>query len=283
MKTLPAWFKKDIPDMNLIKERLDLLNGLSLNTVCKSAHCPNIGECFSRGAVTFMILGDICSRNCRFCAVAKGEPRKLNSQEPYNIAKAVKDLDLNYVVITSVTRDDLLDGGASVFADVITQIRKINPETKIEVLIPDFQGDTESIKMLLQSNPDVVGHNIEMVPRLYPNTRPMADYTRSLNILKTIKEINDSVITKSAILLGMGETWEEIIQIMKDLREVDCDILAIGQYLAPSDEHLKVERFIPPGEFEEYKQIGLFLGFKSVASGPFVRSSYNASEALVIS
>lgn len=280
MKTLPSWLTKEIPDINLIREKLDLLKGLNLNTVCVSAHCPNIGECFSKGAVTFMILGNICSRNCLFCAVEKGNPKKMDIDEPHNIAQAVKELNLDYVVVTSVTRDDLADGGASVFADTVSQIKKIKPEAKIELLIPDFQGSKVSLEIVTRVNPDVIGHNVETVKRLYSEARPMADYVRSLNVLKKIKRMSKTILTKSAILLGMGETWQEIIQTMHALKSVDCDILTIGQYLAPSEKHLKVERFVSPEEFDEYRDIGFSLGFRSVASGPFIRSSYNASKLL---
>lgn len=276
MKTLPVWFKKDIPDVNLIKEKLSLTKNLSLHTVCESAHCPNIGECFSQGALTFMILGGICTRNCKFCAVDKGKAKELDSKEPFNIAQAVEKLTLDYVVITSVTRDDLSDGGASVFADTVFEIRKKNSSVKIELLIPDFKGSASSIKIIVDARPDVIGHNIETVPRLYKKARPMASYRQSLNVLKKIKEMDSSIFTKSAILLGMGESWKETIQTMKELKDVNCDILTIGQYLSPSKEHLEVERFISPEEFEEYKNMALALGFGSVASGPFVRSSYNA-------
>jgi lipoic acid synthetase len=278
MRVLPAWFKKDIPDINLIRERLNLLRNFNLHTVCVSAHCPNIGECFSNGNITFMIMGDICTRDCGFCAVDKGQPHQIDFQEPHTIAQVVSDLDLNYVVVTSVTRDDLSDGGASVFAKTINQIHRLRPRTTIEVLIPDFQGKESSIETLVETKPDVVGHNLETIQRLYPRVRPKGDYKQSLNILKRIKQFNKSITTKSAILLGLGETYSEVIQTLNDLRDADCDILTIGQYLSPSQKHLRVERFIEPKEFERYKRIGLSLGFRSVASGPFVRSSYNASQ-----
>lgn len=280
IRTLPSWLKKEIPDSASIKSKLDLVKDLNLRTVCVSAHCPNMSECFSRGALTFMILGDICTRNCRFCAVRKGGPDNLDINEPQNIAQAVKKLNLDYVVVTSVTRDDLSDGGASVFAEAVRQTKKLNPETKIELLIPDFQGSTESMNIVVSSRPDVIGHNIETVERLYPMVRPMADYRQSLGALKEIKKIDKNILTKSAILLGIGETWAEIIKTMRDLKSVDCDILAIGQYLAPSNQHLQVARFVSPDEFQEYQNIAENLGFKSVLSGPFVRSSYHASELL---
>jgi len=278
IKTLPSWLKKEIPDINSIREKLDLLKSFNLSTVCVSAHCPNMGECFSKGALTFMILGDICTRNCRFCAVEKGKPLRLNIDEPRNIANAVKKLNLDYVVITSVTRDDLYDGGASVFAEAVSEIKNINPKTRIELLIPDFQGKDESLEIVSRAKPDVIGHNIETIERLYPNARPMANYQQSLGVLNKIKRINKSILTKSAILLGMGEAWGEIIATIHDLKDAGCDILAIGQYLAPSNRHLKVERFISPEEFNEYKNVAENLGFKFVLSGPFVRSSYNAGK-----
>lgn len=280
IRTLPSWLKKEIPKADTIKEKLDLLKGFNLNTVCVSARCPNMGECFSKNALTFMILGDICTRNCRFCAVEKGNPLGLDIDEPVNIALAVKKLSLDYVVVTSVTRDDLADGGASIFAETVSQIKKLNPQTKIELLVPDFQGKEESIKIVVNSKADVVGHNIETVKRLYPAARPMADYVRSLDVLKKIKMMSKTILTKSAILLGMGETWQEIIEALHDLKNVGCDILTIGQYLAPSDKHLKVDGFVSPDEFQEYQNIAENLGFKSVLSGPFVRSSYNARRLL---
>ncbi|MFH1655843.1 MAG: lipoyl synthase [Candidatus Omnitrophota bacterium] len=280
MKSLPRWFRKDIPDITLIKERLNLFKDLDLHTVCASAHCPNMGECFSKGTATFMILGDICTRNCRFCAVSKGNPLPLDFNEPENIAQAIKNLNLDYAVITSVTRDDLSDGGALQYYKAIDEIRKVNPETKIEILIPDFQGQQESIEVVVNAHPDVIGHNVETVPRLYKKVSPQADYELSLGVLKKIKEKNNFIFTKSTILLGLGETKQEIIQTMKDLNNVGCDMLAIGQYLSPSQDHLGVQRYFSPDEFGEFQDIGSSLGFKSVASGPFVRSSYNASEEL---
>ncbi|HOX53997.1 MAG: lipoyl synthase [Candidatus Omnitrophica bacterium] len=280
IKTLPSWLKKEIPDSASIKSKLDLVKDLNLHTVCVSAHCPNMGECFSHGALTFMILGDICTRNCQFCAVRKGMPGKLDINEPQNIARAVKKLNLDYVVITSVTRDDLSEGGASVFAETVKQIKNLNPDTKIELLIPDFQGNLGSLGKVMDSSPDVIGHNIETVERLYQKVRPMANYRRSLGVLNEIRKIDRNILTKSAILLGMGETWAEIIQTMQDLKGVSCDILAIGQYLAPSNQHLQVAKFVSPDEFKEYKEIAEKLGFKYVLSGPFVRSSYLASELL---
>jgi len=280
MKSLPRWFKKDIPDANLIKERLNLFRDLDLHTVCVSAHCPNLGECFSKGTATFMILGDTCTRNCRFCAVKKGESLALDINEPKNVARAVEGMNLDYVVITSVARDDLSDGGASQFAETIKEIRKTKPKAKIEILVSDFKGNQVSIEIITNACPDVIGHNLETVVRLYEEVRPQADYELSLNLFKRIKEKNNFIFTKSAILLGLGETKQEIIQAMKDLRSVDCDMLVLGQYLSPSKEHLEVQRYISLEEFDEFKDIGLSLGFKSVSSGPFVRSSYNASEVL---
>jgi len=280
MQNLPHWLKKDIPKVNLIKQRSSLLRKYNLHSVCVSAHCPNTGECFSKNALTFMILGNICTRNCRFCAVEKGEPLALDIKEPENIACTVKDLNLDYVVITSVTRDDLSDSGALQFARTIRKIRENNPDAKIEVLIPDFKGNEESLKILAEANPNVIGHNLETVSRLYEKARPTADYDRSLKLLKTIKELDSFIFTKSAILLGMGENKEEVIQTMKDLRKVNCDILTVGQYLSPSENHLEVKEYISPEKFAEYKDIGLSLGFKAVSSGPFVRSSYKADEVL---
>jgi len=264
-----------MPEVFKIKK---LLRHLNLNTVCEEASCPNIGECFSKKTATFMIMGDICTRNCPYCNVSHGKPMPLDEKEPENIAKAVNILGLKYVVITSVDRDDLKDGGASHFAKVIQKVREYNPDVKIEVLIPDFKGSIEALKIVIDAKPDVINHNIETVPSLYKKVRPQGNYQRSLELLKNIKDINDTIITKSGLMVGLGEDKEEIIQVMKDLRNVNCDILTIGQYLQPSKNHLPVSRYLSDEEFEEFRYIGEKLGFKEIYSGKLVRSSYHAGE-----
>jgi len=275
---LPEWLKKRAPKEELLQEMRELLRSLSLHTVCEEARCPNIGECFARKTATFMILGDRCTRNCRFCAVKKGNPLPLDPQEPENIAKAVNKLRLKYVVITSVTRDDLNEGGANQFAKTIREIKKLNKEVKIEVLIPDFKGSLPSLKKVIEAEPFVLNHNLETVSHLYSEVRPQANYKRSLKLLKRAKELNPSIHTKSGLMVGLGETFDEIVKVMKDLRKVKCEILTIGQYLRPSIKHLPVKEYIRPEEFQEYKKIGKSLGFLSIISGPFVRSSYRAGE-----
>ena len=276
-KKLPNWLKKKIPDMKQVEKTRGILERLNLNTVCESAKCPNIGECFSCHTATFMILGDICTRNCRFCAVNHGIPSPVDKDEPERLAKAVSELGLKYVVVTSVTRDDLKDYGAGQFIDVINSVRRRNPETKIEILTPDFKGDKDCTTQVVQSEPDVFGHNIETVPCLYKNVRQEADYRTSLNLLKMVKEVNSKLVTKSGIMVGLGETKEAVLGVMDDLRNVGCDLLTIGQYLSPSKNNTPVVEFITPEIFAEYKKIAEDKGF-IVASGPFVRSSYKANE-----
>lgn len=255
-----------------------MLRKLNLNTVCQEASCPNIGECYSRKTATFMIMGDTCTRNCPYCDVNHGRPKPLDENEPENIAKAVKYLGLKYVVITSVNRDDLPDGGASHFAKVVNKVREYFPDCKIEVLIPDFLGNWNSLKIVADSKPDVINHNIETVPSLYKKVRHRGNYKLSLQLIKQIKILNENIISKSGIMVGLGETKEEIIQVMEDLVEHNCDILTIGQYLRPSKNHLPVEKFYTKEEFEELKEIGYKVGFKEVYSGQLVRSSYHADE-----
>lgn len=278
---LPIWFKQEIPDQVLLRERNLLFRSLRLNTVCESARCPNLYDCFKRHTATFMLLGNICTRNCRFCAVNKGEPLILDSSEPENIVTAVKQLDIKYAVITSVTRDDLADGGAKQFALTVSLLRDCLQNIKIEVLIPDFQGKRESLEAVVKSRPEVIGHNLETVPRLYPIVRAQANYLRSLDLLSQIKKMDNSIITKSGIMAGLGEEKSEIIAVMEDLRKADCDILTIGQYLTPSPKHLPVKRFLPPAEFLELEQAAISLGFKQVSCGPLVRSSYHSEKCFV--
>ncbi len=277
----PSWLRKRIPPLPDILKVKGLLEELSLHTVCEEARCPNLGECFSQGTATFLILGDICTRNCGFCAVQHRVPSPPEEEEPEKIASAVREMGIRYAVITSVTRDDLPDGGASFFARTIEAIRKEDQEIKIEVLIPDFKGDPSSLEIVLKASPDVLNHNIETVERLYSEVRPQAHYKRSLNLLKRSKELYPHIQTKSGFMVGLGESRQEIIELMEDLREAKCDLLTIGQYLQPRSDRLPVVRFVPPEDFEEYKKIGDDMGFRAVASGPFVRSSFQASQMFV--
>lgn len=273
----PEWLTKRINNTESIEETALLLRNLSLHTVCESAECPNMSECFGNKTATFMIMGDVCTRQCRFCAVTKGEPKKLDEQEPVNIGRASMELCLKHIVITSVTRDDIPDGGAEHFANTVLEIRKQNPMSTIELLIPDLQGKWDALRTIINAKPDILNHNLETVPSLYKEVRPHAQYFRSLELLGKVKELKPSIFTKSGIMVGLGETEEEIYQLMDDLREMDCDILTIGQYLRPSMEHIELKEYVHPDTFEEYREAALKKGFKYVASGPFVRSSYNAS------
>ncbi|MDD5082275.1 MAG: lipoyl synthase [Dehalococcoidales bacterium] len=274
----PRWFRRNAPDPTALARMSTLLDGLQLHTVCQSAHCPNQGECFGRGVATFMILGDICTRNCTFCAVEHGRPAPPDADEPEHIVAAVKKLGLRHVVVTSVTRDDLADGGAQQFARVVTEARNYDPDISLEVLIPDFQGSLEALQLVTVSKPSVLNHNVETVPRLYPEVRPQADYQRSVQLLRNVKSLDGELITKSGLMLGLGEKREEVLQVMTDLRAVDCDFITIGQYLRPSMQHHPIVRFVPPEEFEEYKDIGVAMGFRGVASAPLVRSSFHADQ-----
>lgn len=276
---LPQWLRQEIPDTITLK-RARILSESTVHTVCQEARCPNLSYCFRHLKVTFMILGDVCSRNCRFCAVKKSSHGSLNLDlgEPLRIAKVVKELGLDYVVITSVSRDDLDDGGSRIFAQTIDLIHKINRHIKVEVLIPDFQGETSSLKCVLDTGPCVVAHNIETVERLYKDLKPQANYRLSLEVLRNIKEIQPLSTTKSSLMLGLGETEAEIIETIKELKDNRCDILTLGQYLAPSPNHYPVKEFIHPEQFQRYMDLSLDLGFKSVLSGPLVRSSYKAEE-----
>lgn len=273
----PDWLRKKFrfSDCSQVKT---LLRGLNLHTVCEEAMCPNVGECFHKNTAAFMILGNICTRNCKFCGVKKGEPLPLDDTEPQNIAKAVKTMDLNYVVITSVTRDDLQDKGAEQFINTVAEIRKTSPETKIELLIPDFDADEKLIEKVVRVKPDVMNHNMETVKRLYPEIRSKASYQRSLQVLRIIKDIDSSMRMKSGFMLGLGETDEEVKELLGDLRSVGCDFLSIGQYLQPSRRHYPVQEFIEPEKFEKYRLFALDLGFSAVKSSPYTRSSYQADE-----
>ncbi len=274
----PDWLKMSPLDPVILNKMRRLMQDLKLHTVCESARCPNRTECFHQATATFMILGDICTRNCTFCAVKCGQPQTPDPQEPEHIVTAVDKLGLRYVVITSVTRDDLPDSGASQFAQTIKAIHKYDPNIMVEVLIPDFRGSLSAVQTVIDTYPTVLNHNIETVPRLYPEVRPKADYRRSIEILKQSKLLNNRILTKSGFMLGLGEIRQEVIELMANLRQAGCDLLTIGQYLQPSLRHHKVMKFIPPEEFEEYGNIGKQLGFQHVASGPLVRSSFHAAE-----
>ncbi len=271
----PDWLKVELPSGDGYFGLVRLLKRYGLHTVCQEANCPNIAECFSKKTATFLILGDTCTRSCRYCNVKHGKPREVDAAEPERVAGAVKKLGLHYIVVTSVTRDDLKDGGASVFAETIGGIRGASPGCKIEVLIPDFKGDMRALQTVLDAKPDVLGHNLEVVKRLFPKARPRGDYERSLDLLRTAKEAG--AVTKSGLMAGLGESNEEMLEAMGDLCSV-TDIITIGQYLQPTTGHLPVARYYPPAEFEKLKAAGLEMGFKHVEAGPLVRSSYHASE-----
>ena len=273
----PSWLKKRIPPIQDLTKVQSILGRTNLHTVCEEARCPNLGECFSKGTATILILGKICTRNCGFCGVEHGVPGPLDEMEPQRIARAIGQMGLQYVVITSVTRDDLSEGGSAHFAETIRAIHALDQAIRVEVLIPDFRGDVSSLARVLRESPDVLNHNIETVPRLYSLVRPQAVYGRSLDLLIKSKEYSSGILTKSGFMLGLGETGEEIIDLLQDLREAGCDFLTIGQYLQPCSDRLHVERYVPPEEFDEYRRIGEEMGFRSVASGPFVRSSFHAA------
>ncbi len=280
IKRKPRWLRVNMEDLQKEEAVKRMLRDLSLNTVCQEANCPNRIECFSNKTATFMILGTQCSRNCRFCNVSHEALEPVDPKEPENVAKATRELGLKHVVVTSVTRDDLTDGGAGHFSKVINAIRAVDKEIAIEVLIPDFQGDFKALKKVTDAKPDIINHNIETIPRMYDKIRPQAHYNQSLEVLKNVKKLDSSIFTKSGIMVGIGEATEEVHQVMKDLREYQCDFLTIGQYLAPSKEHYPVEEYITPEAFKAYKDKGESLGFSFVASDPLVRSSYKAADML---
>jgi len=275
----PEWLRRKMPDQEALRKMRGLLSRHSLHTVCEGAICPNQGECFSQGTATFLILGKTCTRNCTFCAIPTEErPPKPDPAEPENVARAAVELGLKHVVITSVTRDDLPDGGAAHFAATVRQIKNLNTQIIVEVLIPDYQGSREALEKVVESRPEIINHNLETVPRLYPEVRPQAEYPRSLLLLKRVKEINPEMVTKSGLMLGLGERKEEVLEVMSELLAVSCDLLTLGQYLQPSGRHHPVRRYIPPEEFDQFKVEGEKLGFKAVFSAPLVRSSYHAAE-----
>jgi lipoic acid synthetase len=273
----PEWLKKMI-DPAAEAQMTALLRSLSLNTVCEGANCPNRSECFKSKTATFMILGGVCTRGCRYCAVAKGRPEPLDADEPERVADAAEKLGLKHVVVTSVTRDDLPDGGAAHFARTVAALRRRLPESTVEVLIPDFLGSMTALQSVIDSRPDIINHNVETVPALYRAARPQADYARSLELLKRVKDAG--CYSKTGLMVGLGETREDVLALLDDLVEVGCDMLTIGQYLQPSKNHLPVAEFVTPEQFEEYKTIALDKGIRYVASGPFVRSSYHAADGM---
>lgn len=273
----PSWIRAKAPTSDMVRQLKNTLRENNLYTVCEEAACPNLGECFSKGTATFMIMGDICTRRCPFCDVGHGRPNALDKDEPYNVAKTIQNMRLRYVVLTSVDRDDLRDGGAQHFVDCIVQTRALNPNIQIEILTPDFRGRMEiALEILSQSVPDVFNHNLESVPRLYKKIRPGADYQWSLDLLKKFKQQHPAVPTKSGIMLGLGEEISEVEQVLRDLRAHDVNMLTLGQYLQPTRDHLAVERFVTPDEFKQLESFAYAVGFDQVASGPMVRSSYHA-------
>jgi lipoic acid synthetase len=275
----PVWLRRKAPDPEALQKMRSLFLRYGLNTVCQGALCPNQGECFGGGTATFLILGRTCTRSCTFCAIPSEEhPPAPDPGEPERIARATADLGLKHIVITSVTRDDLPDGGAVHFAETVRSLKKNGTQVIVEVLIPDFQGSLEALETVVHSGADIINHNLETVPRLYPEVRPQADYRRSLHLLQMVKEIDPGKTSKSGLMLGLGEEPQEVLQVMADLREVSCDLLTLGQYLQPSGRHHPVVRYIPPEEFEELRRRGEEMGFKSVFSAPLVRSSFHAAE-----
>tara|TARA_B100001123_G_C15221635_1_gene991480 strand:- start:304 stop:1242 length:939 start_codon:yes stop_codon:yes gene_type:complete len=274
----PKWIRVKAPNGHKYFETSRIIKKHNLVTVCEEAACPNIGECWQKNHATFMIMGDTCTRACSFCNVITGKPKKLNINEPFKVASAINELKLDHVVITSVDRDDLIDGGANHFAEVVKKIRELCKNTTIEILTPDFLRKIGAIEIIASSYPDVFNHNLETVPRLYPSIRPGARYFASLNLLSKVKEFNPNIFTKSGIMVGLGEAKEEITQVMDDLRTADVDFLTIGQYLQPTLKHAKIDRFVSPEEFKQYKKIAYSKGFLMVSSSPLTRSSYHASE-----
>lgn len=277
MVRLPEYLKRPIIDTDKTKNVRKILKTHCLNTVCESARCPNKNECYTKNTATFLIMGNVCTRNCRYCNISCEKPQPLDKNEPNHIAKAVQELGLKYVVITSVTRDDLPDGGAEHFAKCLKAIRDLTPSVKTEILTPDFKGDAKALNTIIKAAPDVFNHNIETVSNLFKTARPQAIYQRSLNVLKYVKE-NSNILTKSGIMVGLGETLEELEQTLIDLKNINCDIVTIGQYIQPSKEHLPVAKFYTLEEFEQLKALAKKVGLKNYQIGPLVRSSYNAAE-----
>jgi lipoic acid synthetase len=274
----PDWLKRNLPSGPAYEKVRKLLSKSRLHTVCQEAKCPNMWECFSKHTSTFLIMGPNCTRNCSFCAVVQGPLEPPDREEPARVAEVAREMNLKYVVITSVTRDDLPDGGAGHFAETVRQVKNKIPDALIEILIPDFLGDKKALNIVMESSPDVLNHNIETVSRLYPSVRPEAGYRRSLAVLRQAKKINTSVFTKSGLMLGLGELPGEVEKTLKDLVEAGCNMLTLGQYLQPSKKHIEVDRFVSHEEFDDWRNTALEIGFSGVASGPFVRSSYHAKE-----
>jgi lipoic acid synthetase len=275
----PEWLKVRVPLGERFTELKHLMEGQRLNTVCEEARCPNMAECWNAGTATFMILGDTCTRSCGFCAVTTGRPGALDLNEPFRVAEAIRAMEIRHAVITSVNRDELADGGAAIFAETIRQARRVNPSITVEVLIPDLRGIRWALDIVLAARPDILNHNTETVPRLYPDVRPQAKYDRSLDIIRWSKEAG--MVTKSGLMLGLGESIEEVLRVMADLRDAGCDILTLGQYLQPTKCHLPVARYVHPDEFRWLKGKGLGIGFRHVEAGPLVRSSYHAAEQTI--
>jgi lipoyl synthase len=271
----PDWLKVKLPAGETYARLRGLIDGHNLHTVCEEARCPNMGECWNAGTATFMILGDVCTRSCGFCAVATGRPSGLDTDEPSRVAEAIRLMNVRHAVITSVNRDELPDGGAAIFAETIRQARTVNPSVRIEVLVPDFRGVRWALQLVIDERPDILNHNTETVPRLYSSVRPQAKYGRSLELIRRAHEAG--MVTKSGLMLGLGEETGEVLRVMEDLRGSGCDILTLGQYLRPSKEHLPVARYVPPSEFLEFRNRGIAMGFRHVESGPLVRSSYHAA------
>jgi lipoic acid synthetase len=278
----PDWLKVRLPSGESYFRLKGILRGLDLHTVCEEARCPNVAECWGQGTATFMILGDLCTRSCGFCAVKTGLPQYLDREEPERVASAVAAMGLSHAVVTSVNRDELPDGGAAIFAETILAIRRRKPGTAIEVLIPDFKGSRASLEAVLAAAPDILNHNVETVPRLYKHVRPGARYSQSLELLRRAKEISPGITSKSGLMLGLGEETGEVLEVMRDMVGARVDVLTLGQYLQPTRDHLPVERFVPPGEFRDLAHRGRAIGFRHVAAGPLVRSSYHAANQVPV-
>ncbi len=278
----PEWIKVRVPGGDSYANLKTLMRSKQLHTVCEEAHCPNIGECWGAGTATFLIMGDICTRSCGFCDVKTGRPLPLDWTEPERVAQAVKSMNLKHVVITSVNRDERKDGGAPIFAGCINRIRELQPGCSIEVLIPDFKGSREALQIVMDARPEILNHNVETVPRLFKKVQPQDKYEWAMTTLRNAKAMDAQVLTKSGIMLGLGEEWDEVVAVMRDLRECGVDILTLGQYLQPSKEHLPIEKYYHPDEFAALKELGLEMGFRWVESGPLVRSSYRADQQVAL-
>ncbi|HOM98428.1 MAG TPA: lipoyl synthase [Acetomicrobium sp.] len=272
----PDWLKIEAPAEGVLDEMQKLIKGLSLHTVCEEANCPNAGDCFGSHTATFLLMGDVCTRNCSFCAVEHGKPMSLDQNEPLRVAEACRTLGLKYVVLTCVTRDDLSDGGAFHMSSVVRKVKELNPGAKVELLVSDLGGNWEALRCLLDAPLDVIGHNVETVPSLYSKVRPHAIYERSIDLIEKAKKTTPHILTKSGIMVGLGERFDEVVQVMKDLLSAGCDIFTIGQYLQPSPHHFPLREYVSPAQYEEYERKAYELGFKSVVAGPLVRSSYRA-------